>query len=76
MSVIDIRNESGEEVTNIVFADEHSFYVNATYLVKGDEGTVFRIYDEDDEFVNVTSKEHAENLMKALHKAIELKWVV
>lgn len=74
MSTIDIRGIAVSPVTRIVFADQHESFVNATHLIKGDD-LVVRIYDEDDDFLNVTSAEHAENLIKALHKAIELKWV-
>lgn len=76
MSTIDIRGVVESPVTCIIFADNHESFVNATHLIKGDSESVVRIYDEEDDFVNITSKEHAENLIKALNKVIELKWVV
>lgn len=73
MSVIDIRNESAE-VTKIVFSDDGDNYVSATHLEKRDDH--FRIIDEDSRnSVIIESKEQGENLIKALQKAIELKWV-
>lgn len=84
MSVYDVRYHEFVEITEIVFADAaaiasgiaHAHYVepwkiggslairDSTYVEQGDKG-----------YVVVTSKEHAENLIKALEKSIDLGWV-
>lgn len=75
MSVFDIRDKVFPSINTIVFADaQHGSYINATQLINT-IGGVIRIYDEEDDFVCITSLEHTENLIKALQKAIELKWV-
>lgn len=74
MSVLDIRKTADEPITNIVFADEGRNYVTATSLMKRSDH--FRIVDEDDDSnLIIESKEQAENLIKAIEKAIELNWV-
>lgn len=74
MSVLDIRN-TDEPVSKIVFSDDGHNYVTATSLEKRSDH--FRIVDEDDNCnLIVESKQQAEHLIKALQKAIELKWVV
>ena len=78
MSTFDVRNSNPAEITEIVFADSTNkvgdyqaysiipnFFVNVAYA---------SISDSVD-CVNIYSKEHAENLIKALRKAIELGWV-
>lgn len=75
MSSIDIRNES-EEVTEIIFSDEGNSYVVATKVERYVTDSI-KIVDEDDRAnVIIESKEHAENLIKAIQKAIELRWLM
>ena len=80
MSTIDIREETKEEINAIVFADD--YYNNK----EGDEqaNVIVRDYTADQKFIKImdtwecviiNSKEHAENLIKALNKAIELGWL-
>lgn len=74
MSEIDIRNESIAPIDKIVFSDRGLNYIVATHLKKADE--YFVIMDEESrDSVIVESREQTENLIKALQKAIELKWV-
>jgi hypothetical protein len=76
--IIDIRNESNEQVTVIQFADRNGGYTKATRIHRKNSGTV-AIEEEDgmasSEDVRVTSIPHARNLIKALEKAIELGWL-
>ena len=75
MSEIDIRNNKPPVITKIVFADEDDAFTKATNLklmassvaIEEDNGC-------DNVDVRVRSVEHAENLIKALQKAIELNW--
>lgn len=73
--IIDVRDDVDTVVDTIVFADGSDSYINAVRLDKGSSESILRIYDEEDDFVCITSKEHAENLIKALQKAIEFRWV-
>lgn len=74
MSVIDIRKIEEEPTSKIVFYDEGVEYVTAASLTKHSD--YFRIVDEDEErSLIIESKEQTEHLIKALQKAIELKWV-
>lgn len=81
MSNFDVRTEATQTIQSITFADEEDSVRGRTQanvlLVDCDtyDENMFKICDEDD-FLYITSKEHAENLIKALNKAIELKWVV
>lgn len=76
MSAIDIRNAGVETIDKIVFSDEGSNYVIATHLTQGKGEDCFKIVTEDcRESVIVESKEQAQNLIKAIDKAIQLGWV-
>ncbi len=84
MSVFDVRNNSTSEVNEIHFADKVDNYTTNTqaYRIKKFDESVVMIEDEDhvDEdsdngFVLVTSKSHADNLIKALNKAVDLGWL-
>lgn len=73
MSVIDIRKDYNK-VDKIVFSDEGFNFVTASFLKHSDDH--FSIVDESGtDSVLIESVEQAENLIKALQKAIELKWV-
>ena len=75
MSTIDIRNNIGE-VTNIVVADPNvDIYVADTLVVNSVTGG-FNIKDTHaSRTLRVRDRQHAENLIKGLQKAIELGWV-
>lgn len=81
MSVFDVRNNPVEEITEIVFAeprhnDEDNTPQAYSIEVGGEiRGDFVAISDAGGECVFINSKEHAENLIKALNKAIELNWV-
>lgn len=79
MAVLDIRSESHEEITEIIFAEREDidgdFQAYMICPAMSCNGFI-TIYDgEDTESVSISSIEHAENLIKALRKAIELGWV-
>lgn len=78
MSVFDVRNNPVEEITQIVFAesrlDDEDSPPQAYKLVTSPLDYI-ALYDGVGEHVFINSKEHAENLIKALNKAIELGWV-
>ena len=79
MTTFDIREEDNSEITEIVFAEREDidgdFQAYTICPAAGCNGFI-TIYDgEDTESVSVSSVEHAENLIKALRKAIELGWV-
>lgn len=69
MASLDIRNQDGDKVTNVVFAEAIDCE-NVTHLYKdfdvslGSEGYSLRIQNECD----------ATNLIKALQYAIDNKW--
>jgi len=77
MHVFDVRTEQAEMITEIRFADTHSDYFAADVLRFMEwERNVIEICAEGEEStLKVTSKEHAQNLIKALEKAIELGWL-
>ena len=75
MSEIDIRNNS-VTVDKIVFSDEGFNFVTVTHLKHAVTGDHFEIVDENERnSVIVESELQARNLIKALEKAIELRWV-
>jgi hypothetical protein len=72
--IYDVREDKYEEITEIVFANEHNDEgTSQAYSVHKESGYV-EIHDNL-EFVIVDSKEHAQNLIKALEKAISLGWL-
>lgn len=80
MSSIDIRIEDGEEVTEIVFADEHSadgYYQAYKIINRGYSGKDghFTIEDKDGSQIIIYTVKQVQSLIKALNKAIELGWV-
>jgi len=83
MSVFDIRGNVAE-VSSIVFADDVGREnVNHCYELKkwSVVSNMVAITDADHEvgetndYVVVSSKEHAEHLIKALNKAVSLGWL-
>lgn len=74
MASIDIRAAAKEDITEIVFADD---------LSREDCVQAYQIYrqlgyitiNDINDCLIINSKEHAQNLIKALEKAIELGWV-
>lgn len=75
MSTFDVRDNSLNTITSIVFAGPHHEFTSALTLDKDDDrdGCV-KIMDEVDEFVILCSEQDARNLITAINKAIELKW--
>lgn len=71
MITIDIRKQCNEETRRIRFSDSSGSIENAELLQRYID--VVGINSEDRE-IFLTSKEDAENLIKALQKAIELGW--
>lgn len=76
MSVFDVRSAKQYPITVIKFADAFDSDYNQAFTVcRLDNSNCIKIEDDLEEFVIITSKEHAENLKKALDKAIELGWL-
>jgi hypothetical protein len=75
MSTFDVRTDSSNPITEIVFAEtHHSAGSLQAYKLEPRTSGDIRIYDGDD-YVYVNSAEHARDLIKALEKAIEFGWV-
>lgn len=75
MAIFDVREENNEEITEIVFAEREDIEAYTICPAVGCNGFI-TIYDgKDAESVSISSIEHAENLIKALRKAIELGWI-
>lgn len=77
MSTFDVRTRDSDTVTNIVFADDKDCSRAFAYYIDrhGSDDTLVCINDHQEDFIIVTSAEHARDLMKALDKAIELGWL-
>lgn len=84
MNVFDVRKEVASPITKIEFfkkqdTEGHSlaYAVRPCGFTDGIE-----LFDDlrddggEEGYVLVVNKEHAENLIKALNKAIELEWIV
>lgn len=71
--IYDVRTQSDQEIDKIVFAERSE---SSTTIAHRIERTLSRIgiYDGAG-FVLVNDKEHAENLIKALRKAVDLGWI-
>lgn len=75
MSGIDVRNLNEVVIDKIIFADHdaHPNVVQGSHLEHhGVYGA--KIRDNTSSFIYITSVEQANNLKKALDKAIELGW--
>lgn len=73
MTTIDIRNVCEQQIEEIQFADEGDYY-NVQFLIREDENNNVTIKANHAEPLVIESKEDAENLIKALQKAMELGW--
>lgn len=71
MATFDVRDK-GETVDKIVFWSGVGNYANE---IAEFEGEGISIYDRSGEHVVVQDKHHALDMIKALEKAIELKWL-
>jgi hypothetical protein len=76
MSTIDIRKEAAVDIFAITFEEENVSSTQVAYKLERYCGALngVKIHDGN-EYVVVHSKEHAENLRKALRKAEELGWL-
>lgn len=77
--IYDVRAEKTTEVSEIVFADkfDDTYNCQASFIrSSSSRGVPFLIIDDGEESVIINSVEHANNLKKALDKAIELGWIV
>ena len=70
----DIRAGQAEEITVIRFADDNDYYHTASGILRNNRGGVEVIDIETERDLRVRSEEHAQNLIKALNKAIALGW--
>jgi len=75
MAVFDVRNDVEESITEIVFAETVDDAGFSVAFKLGNEFGDVAIWDDQDECVRVRSIEQAQNLIKALNKAIELGWL-
>ena len=72
MATFDVRDEGQETVDKIVFWSSIGTY--AEELIQHGMGEV-SIYDGSGDHVVVQDKQHALDMIKALEKALELKWL-
>lgn len=76
MAEFDVREDAVVVIDAVRFADGNSNGVRvACKLEKHDRCNGYVKIHDQGEYVLVTSKEHAENLKKALDKVIELGWL-
>jgi hypothetical protein len=76
-TTFDVRTDENFEVDKIVFAnhlDKTESWEIAEYLDKVEDGLV--AINGNGDAIFIQDKHHALNLIKALEKAIELKWLV
>lgn len=71
MATFDVR-DTGETVHEIVFWSGVGNYASA---ITEFEGEGISIYDRSGDHFVVQDKQHALDMIKALEKAIELKWL-
>jgi len=77
MSTIDVRASGSVTVHEIRFADAESEcgYNQASVIRQGSNDHI-EIYEGDNcDYIRVMSIEHAQDLIKAIEKAIELEWL-
>lgn len=76
----DVRNQSQEPITEIVFGQSTRDIELASRIIRPTDSSRHKVFvmikDGAGEHVNVKDIEHARNLIKALEKAIELEWLV
>lgn len=71
MKTIDIREDNESPVKRIVFAS----YAGIDCVIDKDDLCIKALHGgEEDQYYEVESAEEAENLIKALQKALELGW--
>lgn len=79
MATFDIRNNNIKEITEIIFANEKGAdgYEQANKITKEilNNDPYICIVDGYAERIAINSVEHAQYLIKALNKAIELGWL-
>lgn len=80
MSVFDVRKEPEECVGILIFAEENSPDDEPqAYKVFHSQhkkfGSYIEIMDGEGDVIIINTREHAENLIKALNKAIDLGWL-
>ena len=73
MSTIDIRDASLSNIDTIIVSERSINGINVAYKISNNYNRI-NIHDED-EFVCIVNKEHAENMIKAIQKAVQLGWV-
>lgn len=73
---IDIRNDDCTDPVYIQFHDVHPDNYTATRLKDSGRGRIEIQEDDDDcRYITLHNREQAENLIKAIEKAIELNWI-
>lgn len=79
MATFDVRDNNSSEVDTILFADTRGGFEEYSQGYSIRKSVDFRsgiqIDDEDGGFILISTKQHALDLIKALEKAIELKWL-
>lgn len=79
MATFDVREENNSKITDILFAEMlWEDNMAQAYRISGhvsEYGKYISVVNGDSEVVFINSIEHAENLIKALRKAIERGWV-
>ena len=70
----DIRTNQAEEITLLRFADNGGDYHVASGVLRRADGSIEVIDIESERDLWICSEEHAQNLVNALNKAIELGW--
>ena len=72
---IDIRNQVENKVNKIRFWDDDGEECFAVLITKSYNSVFIGEESASGDMVLISCKEHAENLIKALEKAIELQWL-
>lgn len=79
MATFDVRSENTSEVDTITFADSRGGqegYCQGDSIRKSvDFNSGVQIDDKNEGFILISTEQHALDLIKALEKAIELKWL-
>ena len=70
----DVRIDVDKEITEIVFGDIDPTFYLGTGVKRWGQAKI-SIFSDDDAEVGIKDREHAENLIKALQKAIEIGWL-
>lgn len=70
----DVRVGSDEEITEIVIDGIYPTFYLGTVIKRWGQDKI-GIFSGDNAEVSIKGKDHAENLIKALQKAIEIGWL-